>query len=190
MYEQWHPLGVVGVITRLQLPGRRLGWNAMLAAGLRRLLDLEALILDPADRHRLHHDRRRGLPGRRIGAGVFASTVGGGSTVGERLLTTSASRWSRHRLDPWAAASAETVAKRFGRTILELGGNNAIIVTPTPTSNGHCARSSSARSARPVSAAPRRAGSSSRTASIKELVRGSSRPTRPSPSATRSTRAP
>ena len=50
MYEQWHPLGPVGIITRLQLPGRRLGLERHGRRRLRRLDDLEALAPDAAHR--------------------------------------------------------------------------------------------------------------------------------------------
>ena len=50
------------------------------------------------------------------------------------------------------------VAQRFGRCLLELGGNNAMIVTPRPISNWRCAPSCSPPPARPASAAPARAG--------------------------------
>jgi hypothetical protein len=50
------------------------------------------------------------------------------------------------------------VAARFGRTLLELGGNNAAVVAPPPTSTWRCAASCSPPSARPASAAPRCAG--------------------------------
>ena len=49
MIEQWHPLGPVGVITRLQLPGRGLGVERGAGAGLRRSGDLEAEREDAAD---------------------------------------------------------------------------------------------------------------------------------------------
>ena len=64
--------------------------------------------------------------------GLFSLIVGRGSSVGEKLLTdkrlplvsiTGSTRVGRH--------GAEIIAKRFGRAILELGGNNAVILTPS-----------------------------------------------------------
>ena len=63
--------------------------------------------------------------------GIFNLIIGRGSTIGEKILNdnriplvsiTGSTKIGRH--------AAEVVARRFGKTILELGGNNAIIVSP------------------------------------------------------------
>jgi hypothetical protein len=71
---------------------------------------------------------------------------------------------------------AQTVAARFGKTILELGGNNAIIVAPTPTSTGRARHPVRRRRHGRASAAPPR-GASSRTAASPPLVDRLVRPT-------------
>ena len=56
MYEQWHPLGVVGVISAFNFPVAVWAWNAHDRRGLRRLRALEAVVGDAADRHRRAED--------------------------------------------------------------------------------------------------------------------------------------
>jgi len=133
MYDQYHPLGVVGIITAFNFPVAVWSWNAMLAAVCGDIslwkpsskTPLTAIAVQHllADVWREHADE---MP-----EGLFSLVVGGGRTVGQRLLEdrrvplvsiTGSTRVGRH--------AAQVVAGRFGRTILELGGNNAIIVTP------------------------------------------------------------
>jgi aldehyde dehydrogenase (NAD+) len=132
MFEQWHPLGVVGVITAFNFPVAVWSWNAALAA-----VCGDATLWKPSSQVPLC-----GIAVTKIAAGVcreagvdpavFSLAVGKGSTVGERML--------HDRLIPLISFTgstqmgvrvAEAVGKRLGRTILELGGNNAIIVTPS-----------------------------------------------------------
>ncbi len=132
MYEQWHPLGVVGVITAFNFPVAVWSWNATISA-----VCGNATVWKPASKTpltaiactRIAADvcRRN-----EVDAAIFSLVVGPGSTVGERMLA--------DRTIPLVSATgsctmgyrvAETVGKRLGRTILELGGNNAIIVTPS-----------------------------------------------------------
>ena len=131
MREQWHPLGVVGVITAFNFPVAVWSWNAALAA-----VCGDATVWKPASGTPLS-----AIAVTKLAAGVcrandvdpaiFSLTVGQGSTVGDRLV--------RDGRIPLVSATgscgvgkrvAEVVGKRLGRTILELGGNNAIIVTP------------------------------------------------------------
>jgi aldehyde dehydrogenase (NAD+) len=131
MMEQWHPLGVVGVISAFNFPVAVWSWNAALAfvcgdpvvwkpseKTLLTALGCQALVAEAA--------RRVGAP-----AGV-SSLVLGGAQVGEALVddprvallsATGSTRMGR--------AVAPRVAGRFGRLLLELGGNNAAIVTPS-----------------------------------------------------------
>ncbi len=130
MYEQWHPLGVVGIITAFNFPVAVWAWNAALAA-----VCGDTMVWKPSsdtpltavavqnicnrvmDRHGLH--------------GIFNLLIGPGRTVGERMINdariplvsfTGSTGMGRH--------VAEATARRFGRSILELGGNNAIVVEP------------------------------------------------------------
>ena len=136
MYEQWHPLGVVGVISAFNFPVAVWSWNCALAAVCGDSDTVEARQQDPADRDRLHQDRRS-TSARPKPASIRRSSrlvVGKGSArSASDCCTTSASRWSPRpaRCEDRGYRVAEIVGKRLGRTILELGGNNAIIVTPS-----------------------------------------------------------
>ena len=131
MFEQWHPLGVVGVISAFNFPVAVWSWNAAIAA-----VCGDAVLWKPSSQTPL-----TAIACTRIAADVarangcdpaiFSLVVGRGSTVGDRLL--------HDRRIPLVSATgscrmgyrvAEVVGRRLGRTILELGGNNAIVVTP------------------------------------------------------------
>jgi len=128
MYEQWHPLGVVGVVTAFNFPVAVWAWNAALAAVCGDTTIWKPSSDTPLTAVAVQHIcnrvmERHGVPG------VFNLVVGPGRTVGERLINdkrvplisfTGSTKMGRHVY--------ETTAKRFGRSILELGGNNAIIV--------------------------------------------------------------
>lgn len=130
MYEQWHPLGVVGIITAFNFPVAVWAWNAALAAVCGNTtvwkpssdtpltaVAVQNICNKVMDRHDLH--------------GIFNLVIGPGRTIGERMINdqrvplvsfTGSTGMGRH--------VAEATAKRFGKSILELGGNNAIIVEP------------------------------------------------------------
>ena len=131
MMEQWHPLGVVGVISAFNFPVAVWSWNAALA-----FVCGDAVVWKPSEKTLLtalacqalieEAARRAGAP-----AGI-SSVVLGGAAVGEALVddprvvlisATGSTRMGR--------AVAPRVASRFGRLLLELGGNNAAIVTPS-----------------------------------------------------------
>ena len=131
MYEQWHPLGVVGVISAFNFPVAVWSWNTALAA-----VCGDATLWKPSSQTPLTAiacTRIAERVCRATGAdpAIFSLIIGPGSTVGDKLL--------HDRRIPLVSATGsckmgyrvgEVVGKRLGRTILELGGNNAIIVTP------------------------------------------------------------
>ncbi len=134
MIEKWHPLGVGRRDQRVQLPGRGLGVERRARARVRRPGGLEAV----ARRRRsprspcqaLFARARRAL--RRRAADGSAEVVIGGADRARQLADDRASRSSaRPARRAWAARVAPRVAARFGRSLLELGGNNAMIVAPT-----------------------------------------------------------
>jgi aldehyde dehydrogenase (NAD+) len=128
MYEQWHPLGVVGVVSAFNFPVAVWSWNAMIAA-----VCGDCVVWKPSHSTPLCAiavqkicDRvfeRHGI------RGVFNLMIGSSRVVGDRML-------EDHRIPlvSFTGSSevghhvAEVVGRRLGRTILELGGNNAIIV--------------------------------------------------------------
>ena len=129
MYEQWHPLGVVGIITAFNFPVAVWSWNTMLA-----WVCGNTCIWKPSEKTPLcsiacqhiisNVFERNGVP-----EGV-SCVVNGDYTTGqllaadENIALVSATGSVR-----MGKAVAKTVAERLGRTLLELGGNNAIIIT-------------------------------------------------------------
>ncbi len=129
MYEQWHPLGVVGIISAFNFPIAVWSWNSFIAG-----VCGDTMVWKPSSKtplvaiamSRIANDvlKKHGHEG------VMTLVVGAGRTVGERML-------HDHRLPLISATGScrmgtrvyESVAKRMGRALLELGGNNGIIVT-------------------------------------------------------------
>jgi L-aminoadipate-semialdehyde dehydrogenase len=129
MYEQWHPLGPIGIVTAFNFPVAVWAWNAAIAA-----VCGDTMIWKPSSQtpltavavqnicHRVME--RNGL------TGVFNLVIGRGSDVGERML-------ADRRLPLISATGScrmgrrinDVVGQRLGRALLELGGNNAVIVT-------------------------------------------------------------
>lgn len=129
MYEQWHPLGLVGIISAFNFPVAVWSWNAMLA-----FICGDVCIWKPSEKTPL-----TAIACQHIVAGVFkhnhvpegvSNLVCGGRDLGQwlsqdtRIPLISATGSTR-----MGKAVAATVAARLGKTILELGGNNAIIIS-------------------------------------------------------------
>jgi aldehyde dehydrogenase (NAD+) len=128
MYEQWHPLGPIGVITAFNFPVAVWSWNAAIAAVCGDTVVWKPSLLTPLCAIAVQHICARVMHDHHA-PGVFNLVIGPNETVGEAMLNdsrlplvsfTGSTRVGRH--------VAEAVARRLGRTILELGGNNAIIV--------------------------------------------------------------
>ncbi|WP_372369749.1 aldehyde dehydrogenase family protein [Candidatus Uabimicrobium sp. HlEnr_7] len=130
MYEQWHPLGVIGIISAFNFPVAVWSWNSMLAA-----VCGDSMIWKPSPKTPL-----TAIACQKIAAKVFVANdlppavmslvIGDTETVGERMI-------ADKRLPLISATGStrmgkrvgEVVGGRLGRTILELGGNNALIVS-------------------------------------------------------------
>ena len=129
MYEQWHPLGIVGVMSAFNFPVAVYSWNAMVAA-----VCGDVVIWKPSEKAPLC-----GIAVQQIIAGVLAehdvpegvfNLIQGDREVGE---------WCTHdtRLPLISATGsirmgkevAQVVGARLGKSLLELGGNNAVIVS-------------------------------------------------------------
>jgi aldehyde dehydrogenase (NAD+) len=127
MYEQWHPLGAIGVITAFNFPVAVWSWNAAIAAVCGNTVLWKPSELTPLTAVALQHICNQVMADYGIG-GVF-NLVAGGPAIG-RLLAGD----KRLPLISFTGSTkagrtvAETVARRLGRTVLELGGNNAIII--------------------------------------------------------------
>ncbi len=128
MYEQWHPLGVVGVITAFNFPVAVWSWNAAIAVVCGDPVLWKPSSLTPLCAVAVQHITNRVMVDHGL-SGIFNLVIGSGREVGDLLLN--------DRRVPLVSFTGSTkigqhvstaVASRFGRTILELGGNNAIIV--------------------------------------------------------------
>jgi aldehyde dehydrogenase (NAD+) len=132
MMEQWLPLGPVGVITAFNFPVAVWAWNAALA-----LVCGDPVIWKPSEKTPLTAIACMKIAGEvlsempEVPPGILGLVIGK-ADVGEALASsaklplisaTGSTRMGR--------AVAQTVAKRLGRSLLELGGNNAMIVTPS-----------------------------------------------------------
>src|SRR5580704_7770778 len=128
MYEQWQPLGVVGVISAFNFPVAVWSWNALLAMVCGDVVVWKPSLKTPLTAIAVQNICDRVLD-RHGWGGVFQLIIGEDATVGKRLIedrrialisATGSTRMGR--------IVAETVARRLGRTLLELGGNNGLIV--------------------------------------------------------------
>jgi aldehyde dehydrogenase (NAD+) len=128
LLEQWHPLGPIGIISAFNFPAAVPGWGWAIA-----LVCGDTIVWKPSEQtplvaiaiQQLVHSVTNGTEAE----GVFSLVVGTGPTTGEQLIAdprlpliqaTGSCRMGRR--------VAEVVGQRTGRTILELGGNNAVIV--------------------------------------------------------------
>ncbi|MDP1580753.1 MAG: aldehyde dehydrogenase family protein [Candidatus Didemnitutus sp.] len=132
MMETWQPLGIVGIISAFNFPVAVWAWNSALAA-----VCGDTTIWKPSEKTPLTAIACIKIAEKvcrecGVDPAIFALVIGDGPTIGElmtndrRVPLVSATGSSR-----MGQRVGEVVAKRFGRTLLELGGNNAIIVAPS-----------------------------------------------------------
>jgi aldehyde dehydrogenase (NAD+) len=131
MYEQWQPLGIVGIISAFNFPVAVWSWNAMLA-----LVCGDVCIWKPSEKTPLsalacQNLIKKVLQDNQVPEGV-SCVITGGREIGEwlandvRIPLVSATGSTR-----MGKSVGESVGRRLGRSLLELGGNNAIIVAPS-----------------------------------------------------------
>lgn len=130
MYDQYHPLGIVGVISAFNFPVAVWAWNTALA-----LVCGDVVIWKPSEKTPLC-----AIACQQILAGILkqkelpegiSNLIIGDKTVGEWLVNdTNIPLISATGSTAMGKTVAQYVAARLGRSILELGGNNAIIITP------------------------------------------------------------
>ncbi|HOI87345.1 MAG TPA: aldehyde dehydrogenase family protein [Lentimicrobium sp.] len=130
MYDQYHPLGVVGVISAFNFPVAVWAWNAMIA-----MVAGDVVVWKPSSKVMLsaiavHRIIGSVLEENNVPEGVLNLVAGSSRNIGDDFLAdkriplisvTGSTRVGRH--------VSKIVGERLGRTILELGGNNAIIVS-------------------------------------------------------------
>ena len=131
MMEQWHPLGVVGVISAFNFPVAVWAWNFALAVVCGNTVVWKGSEKAPLCAVACQHIWNKVAAANNLPEGI-SSIITGDYTRGE---------WMTHdERMPLISATGSTrmgrivgaqVASRFGKSILELGGNNAIIITPT-----------------------------------------------------------
>ena len=131
MYEQWHPLGNVGIISAFNFPVAVWAWNSFIAAVCGNISIWKPSSKTPLTAVAVQNICNNVLQ-RNGYKGIFNLVIGSGSVIGEKMVNDkrvpliSATGSTRMGID-----IAQKVAKRLGKSILELGGNNAIIVDET-----------------------------------------------------------
>ena len=128
LFERWHPLGVVGIISAFNFPAAVPGWGWAIA-----LVCGDTIVWKPSEQtplvslaiQQIFHE----ITDATEAEGVFSLVVGPGPTVGEQLIADTrvpvVQATGSCRL---GQRVAEVVGRRTGRAILELGGNNAVVV--------------------------------------------------------------
>lgn len=135
LYEQWHPLGCIGVITAFNFPIAVWSWNALISAVVGDVTvwkPSSSAMLTAIATTRVVNEvlKKQKLPP------IFFLVSGSGKTIGDKI-----SGDPRLALVSFTGSTrvgriiSERVARRFGKCILELGGNNAAIVTPNADIN-------------------------------------------------------
>ena len=130
MYEQWHPLGIVGIITAFNFPGAVWAWNAMIAA-----VCGDVMVWKPSSKTPLTAIAIQKIVNQVLEPlgwnGIMSLLVGSSRDVGEMLV--------HDRRVPLVSATGScnmgrkiggAVSQRLARSLLELGGNNGIIAMP------------------------------------------------------------
>jgi len=131
MYEQWHPLGIVGIISAFNFPVAVWAWNAVIGWVCGNVCVWKASEKTPLCAVACQNIFSQVLRENNLAEGI-SCIVTGDYELGrwmssdERIPLLSATGSTR-----MGKLVAESVAKRLGRSLLELGGNNAIIITPS-----------------------------------------------------------
>ncbi len=130
MYEQYHPLGPVGIVTSFNFPVAVWSWNAMIAAVCGDVTIWKPSSKVPLSAIAVQKILAEVVKENNLPEGIFSLVIGQGSVIGEALLADRrVPLISLTGSVPVGRHAAEAVAKRLGRTILELSGNNAVILT-------------------------------------------------------------
>jgi aldehyde dehydrogenase (NAD+) len=129
--EYWHPLGPVGVISAFNFPIAVWAWNAMIG-----LVCGDPIVWKPSEKTPLTALACQSIVNSVVSGqatpGGISEVIIGGAEIGQALAASSSLPLiSATGSVPMGRAVAKTVADRLGRTLLELGGNNGMIVAPT-----------------------------------------------------------
>ena len=131
MYEQWHPFGIVGVISSFNFPVAVWSWNAFLS-----VICGNTTVWKPSSKCPLCCIAVQNICNEALEQGgfppVFLSFMGSGHDLANRFVEDERVRLVSFTGSTWVGRDVgKRVAERFGRSILELGGNNAIILDET-----------------------------------------------------------
>ena len=132
MYDQYHPLGIVGLITSFNFPVAVWAWNAMIAAAAGDVVVWKPSSKTPLTAIATQNIISGVLRENQVPEGVFNLVVAKSGVMGDNFL-------NDHRISLVSVTGSTAVgkrvsgivAKRLGRVIAELGGNNAIIISDT-----------------------------------------------------------
>ena len=130
MYEQWHPLGPIGIVSAFNFPVAVWSWNAALAAVCGDTMTWKPSPQTPLTAIAVQHICNEIMSDHNV-SGIFNLTIGDNSSIAPRMIAD-----ARLPLISFTGSTktgkivAENVGARMGKTLLELGGNNAIIVEP------------------------------------------------------------
>ncbi|HJS89643.1 MAG TPA: aldehyde dehydrogenase family protein [Steroidobacteraceae bacterium] len=131
MYEQWHPLGVVGIVSAFNFPVAVWSWNAFLAAICGNASVWKPSPKTPLTAIAVQQLCNRVLEGRGLPP-IFQLFIDGGTELATRFVDDRrVALISFTGSTPVGRKVGERVAARLGKSLLELGGNNAIIVDET-----------------------------------------------------------
>ncbi len=130
MYEQWHPLGPIGIISAFNFPVAVWSWNAALAAVCGDTMIWKPSPTTPLSAIAVQHICNDIMSDHGVD-GLFCLTIGSNDAVAQRMIEdqrlplisfTGSCEVGKH--------VAEVVSRRIGKMLLELGGNNAVIIEP------------------------------------------------------------
>ncbi|MGV3587611.1 MAG: aldehyde dehydrogenase family protein [Adhaeribacter sp.] len=130
MYDQYHPLGIVGIISAFNFPVAVWSWNAMLAAVCGNVCVWKPSEKTPLSAIACQHIIREVLQENDLPEGIFNLVIGDSSIGSLMAHDTRIPLISATGSTPMGKKVGEAVGARLGRALLELGGNNAIIITP------------------------------------------------------------
>jgi aldehyde dehydrogenase (NAD+) len=130
MYEQWHPLGILGLITSFNFPCAVWGWNFAVGGVCGDVTIWKPSSKTPLTAIACTKIAQRVLQAHGYPGAVASMIIGSGSVIGERLIAdTRIPLISATGSTRMGKRIGEVVGARLGRSILELGGNNAVIIS-------------------------------------------------------------
>jgi aldehyde dehydrogenase (NAD+) len=128
LFEQWHPLGIVGIITAFNFPVAVWGWNAMLATVLGNVILWKPSEQTPLVSIAVNNIAKR-VTEKHGFSGVFELVIDKDASLGKKMAKDkNIALVSATGSTSMGKQVAKTVSERLGKSLLELGGNNAVII--------------------------------------------------------------